>query len=459
MGDTCRAPVAAAGGPRRGVPFRSLHASRWRLRCGSLVQAGRRRCRRPPGDPGHGPRRNGRGLGPAGRADRGPPGSPDGSRSMVAGSRRLDRGGTGPARRPGPNVERTRRSLELAANRPLDRAGRRRGLAGLRRRRPAVRTVRGARRQRHPGRPRGPRFSGVGRAAARRNRDGRLSGCSPVRSRRAAGACRPGADRALRRRAGPGDRRLHRDGMHGRPGTDRSGAPLPEQRPRDGRGLRGERTLRRDGAPHARGLSRDDPVASILMTYWPWLLAISVAFVFAERLIPWRRGQALLRPGWMRDLGFLAVNGYFFSLWTGTLNGVLAAAATSALQAWGLGLAGSPVPRWPFAAQVAVLLLLGDFLQWCVHNLLHRVPFLWTFHKVHHSIATMDWIGNWRFHWMEILVYKGLQWLPLAWLGASPSSMFAVAVVTTVWGDLNHANLDVGLGPLGRVLNSPRMHL
>jgi len=50
------------------------------------------------------------------------------------------------------------------------------------------------------------------------------------------------------------------------------------------------------------------------------------------------------------------------------------------------------------------------------HNLLHRVPWLWTFHKVHHSITTMDWIGNWRFHWMEIVVYKTLQWLPLAWL-------------------------------------------
>jgi hypothetical protein len=71
----------------------------------------------------------------------------------------------------------------------------------------------------------------------------------------------------------------------------------------------------------------------------------------------------------------------------------------------------------------------------------------------------MDWIGNWRFHWMEIFVYKSLQWLPLAWLGASPQAVFAVAVVTTVWGDFNHANLDIGLGRLGYVFNSPRMHL
>jgi sterol desaturase/sphingolipid hydroxylase (fatty acid hydroxylase superfamily) len=195
------------------------------------------------------------------------------------------------------------------------------------------------------------------------------------------------------------------------------------------------------------------------MSYVTWLLGISAAFVVLERLFPWRQRQSLLRPGWLRDAGFVALNGHFFSLWTAAVTGAVAAAATRALQLFGVRLEGSPIGAWPFLGQFLALLALADFLQWCVHNLLHRVPWLWTFHKVHHSITTMDWIGNWRFHWMEILVYKSLQWLPLAWLGASPEAAFAVAVFTTVWGDFNHANLDVGLGPLGYVLNNPRMHL
>ena len=166
-----------------------------------------------------------------------------------------------------------------------------------------------------------------------------------------------------------------------------------------------------------------------------------------------------MRKGWLRDLGFVALNGHLFSLLTAALMGSAALAATRALRSLGLALESSPVSQWPFLAQFAAFLVLADFLQWCIHNLLHRVPWLWTFHKVHHSIDTMDWIGNWRFHWMEILVYKSLQWLPLAWLGASADAVFAVAVVTTIWGDFNHANLDVGLGPLGYLLNSPRMHL
>ena len=195
------------------------------------------------------------------------------------------------------------------------------------------------------------------------------------------------------------------------------------------------------------------------MPYLYWLAAISLGFLGLERVFPGRKEQPALRPGWLRDLGFVALNGHFFSLWTAALLGAIALATTKALRSLGLRLDGSPVPEWPFLAQFLAFLVLADFLQWSVHNLLHRVPALWTFHKVHHSITTMDWMGNWRFHWMEILVYKSLQWLPLAWLDASPAVVLAVAIVTTVWGDFNHANLDVGLGPLGYVLNSPRMHL
>lgn len=195
------------------------------------------------------------------------------------------------------------------------------------------------------------------------------------------------------------------------------------------------------------------------MSYLSWLVATSCLFVVLERLFPWRKGQPLLRPGWLRDAGFLALNGHLFSVWTAGLTGAVALAATAALRSWGLRLDTSPLPRLPVALQFLALLVLADFLQWCVHNLLHRVGWLWTFHKVHHSITTMDWLGNWRFHWMEIVIYKALQWLPLAWLNASPEAVLAVAVTTTVWGDFNHSNLDVGLGPLGYVLNNPRMHL
>jgi len=94
-----------------------------------------------------------------------------------------------------------------------------------------------------------------------------------------------------------------------------------------------------------------------------------------------------------------------------------------------------------------------------IHNLLHRVPWLWEFHKLHHSIVEMDFIGNFRFHWMESVVYKSLSYLPLVLVGADGQVVLAVAVVGTLIGHLNHANLAIDWGPLRYVINSPRMHI
>ena len=41
--------------------------------------------------------------------------------------------------------------------------------------------------------------------------------------------------------------------------------------------------------------------------------------------------------------------------------------------------------------------LLGDLLSYIVHYLMHRIPFLWRFHKVHHSATTLNPVPNTEF--------------------------------------------------------------
>ncbi|MEZ4765120.1 MAG: sterol desaturase family protein [Calditrichia bacterium] len=68
--------------------------------------------------------------------------------------------------------------------------------------------------------------------------------------------------------------------------------------------------------------------------------------------------------------------------------------------------AGLPVPEslallsdYPLWAQFIIFFILKDFIEWNIHRMLHTIPWLWEFHKLHHSIEEMDWIGNFRFHW------------------------------------------------------------
>lgn len=193
------------------------------------------------------------------------------------------------------------------------------------------------------------------------------------------------------------------------------------------------------------------------MSYWQWLAVVSLLFVVAERLRPARREQPWLRPQLGNDLFYLVFNGHFYAVLFGGLAAGVAATTKSGLGAWlpaGDGLGGLP-----WIAQFALYLVVSDFLQWLVHNALHRVPLLWQFHKVHHSVERMDWLANFRFHWVEMVVYRSLLYLPLLLLGGDMSPLFAAAVFATFWGHFNHANVDVGIGRLGYVFNSPRMHM
>jgi len=190
--------------------------------------------------------------------------------------------------------------------------------------------------------------------------------------------------------------------------------------------------------------------------YFFWLLVVSALCLILERIWPWRKQQRMARRQFGQDLAWLFLNGHYA--------GVLVASVAAFLFAWALPVidkakAWNLIAGEPLAVQFVVFFLVKDFLEWTIHNLLHRVPWLWEFHKVHHSIEELDWIGNFRFHWMEVVVYQSLTYLPLVVLGVDGRVILAIAVVATLIGHLNHSNIDISWGPLRYVLNSPRMHV
>ena len=194
-------------------------------------------------------------------------------------------------------------------------------------------------------------------------------------------------------------------------------------------------------------------------SYLSWLLVISAFFALAERIRPARREQTVLRPQLGNDLFYLLFNGHFYAVLVGGVVTKAAMLSRDGLAALSLLPEAGLLDGRAFWFQLVVYLVVSDFLQWCVHNLLHRVPFLWQFHKLHHSVQRMDWLANFRFHWVEVVVYKSLLYAPLLWLGGAPEPLFAAIVFATLWGQFNHSNVDLGLGPLAYLFNSPRMHM
>ncbi len=195
--------------------------------------------------------------------------------------------------------------------------------------------------------------------------------------------------------------------------------------------------------------------------YFFWLLVVSLFCWILERLWPWRKQQKAFRKGIGQDFFWLIFNGHYAGILLAYISSWLILQLNHFLSDWQI-----PTPEsihllatTPLWLQFVVFLVSKDLLEWCVHNLLHRVPWLWEFHKLHHSIEELDWIGNMRFHWMEIVVYKSLTYLPLVMLGVDGRVILWIAVVSTLIGHMNHSNLKISWGPLRYLINSPRMHV
>ncbi len=199
----------------------------------------------------------------------------------------------------------------------------------------------------------------------------------------------------------------------------------------------------------------------IYAQYYFWLVGVSLIVFVLERLFTWRKNQKILRKGIGQDLFWLIFNGHYLGLILSMVTGHLVQGVNAVFSE-----AGLPVPEslalmrgTPLWLQAITFFLLKDFLEWNIHRLLHRTPWLWEFHKLHHSIEELDWIGNFRFHWGEVVVYKTLSYLPLVVLGVDWRVLLVIAVFGTLVQDLNHANIRVDWGPLRFVFNSPMMHV
>lgn len=62
--------------------------------------------------------------------------------------------------------------------------------------------------------------------------------------------------------------------------------------------------------------------------------------------------------------------------------------------------------KWPvMLAYTCSLWLLGDFSRFFLHYLAHRIPFLWEYHKVHHSAEVLNPFTLFRQHPLEMFLF------------------------------------------------------
>lgn len=196
-------------------------------------------------------------------------------------------------------------------------------------------------------------------------------------------------------------------------------------------------------------------------SYFYWLIGVSIFFFILELISPWRKDQPKFRKDFWLDFFYMFFNFFLFSLIIfNAASDVVVNLFNDALAAVGItNLVAFEVMSWPVWTHLLIGFLVRDFVQWWIHRLLHRVPWLWEFHKVHHSVKQMGFAAHLRYHWMENVTYRTLEYIPLALIGIGLRDFFIIHIFTLAVGHFNHSNFKVNLGPLKYIFNNPQMHI
>lgn len=191
--------------------------------------------------------------------------------------------------------------------------------------------------------------------------------------------------------------------------------------------------------------------------YFYWLLAVSAFFFLLEILNPWRKEQPKFRKDFWLDFFYMFFNFFLFSLiiYNAASDVVVTFFNNAILSISGFDLqAANPLNSFPMWAILLIGFVVRDFVQWWTHRLLHRSDTLWEFHKVHHSVEQMGFAAHLRYHWMETIVYRFIEYLPLALLGIGLYDFFIIHIFTLAIGHYNHSNITVPGWVTGGVLGT-----
>lgn len=153
----------------------------------------------------------------------------------------------------------------------------------------------------------------------------------------------------------------------------------------------------------------------------------------------WPKRQRTLRrvDRWPSAISLLAVG-------TG-LTRLIAPAGLIGVAIWlqETGFGALPNAGLPALAVIVLAFIWLDFGVWLQHLVLHRVPFFWRFHRVHHADVDIDTSTALRFHPGELLFSFVWKAGFIVASGAPPLAVLLFEVVLNSSAMFNHSNLAV----------------
>jgi sterol desaturase/sphingolipid hydroxylase (fatty acid hydroxylase superfamily) len=194
-----------------------------------------------------------------------------------------------------------------------------------------------------------------------------------------------------------------------------------------------------------------DPVVAFLVP-----VTFATLFVIVtERIYPYARAWSRSHDDIRVDLAHMV---------SVTLTGALLQPALVAIAipgaAWISARMGHTIwpADWPLLLQLAVALVVAEFPKYWFHRWMHEHDALWRLHATHHSAPRLYWLNAARFHPADIAIDTTAGMLTLGLLACPADTVSLFALVSTVHGYFQHANLETRIGFLNYFFSMAELH-
>ena len=182
---------------------------------------------------------------------------------------------------------------------------------------------------------------------------------------------------------------------------------------------------------------------------------VLILFSALEFIIPRKDRRHTRLSRWTTNVALLAVSTVFLRI-------ILPVATISFAMEMGdrrMGLFNLiALPVW---LEVVIAIVLLDFAIWFQHMMMHYIPPLWAFHKVHHADEDLDASSGLRFHPLEMVFSFGFKLAVIALLGVPALGIFLFEVILNAASIFEHASIRIPKKvdrALRKVIVTPDMH-
>jgi len=189
-----------------------------------------------------------------------------------------------------------------------------------------------------------------------------------------------------------------------------------------------------------------------------WLMfVVSLVFIYIvlERLVPYETRWSMTTQSFLNDLKYLVANGATLGAFT-TLLGLFAISTAGQVN----GLASD----WPFAIQMAAILLIFEAGQYSLHRFEHEGRgalgrFMWRVHAAHHLPEKVYIVMHVAGHPINAMLVQGVIMIVPIWLmGYSEMVVVTFLMLNSMHGLISHFNVDARIGYANYLFIGPELH-